>query len=204
MADIQGLRDLYAANPKERFFKELFEKEEYKPVLERNCQVVLDIGALAGEFDAYIYDKAGIIYAIEPNPPYFEELNSNVHEFGLTKVIPCQLAIAGHDGEILFSSGGARGGNRITDAEGEDVITVPCLTLASFMKKYHITHVNVLKIDIENGEDTVFRAPDFLEVINKIDYIIGEHINSEIEKIFLNNGFRKLESYEGNVQYERV
>lgn len=199
MKKIDKLRQKYKDIPGERFFEELFTNNEYEPARNVKCNVVLDIGALAGEFCAYMYDKADIIYALEPFTPYFNELSDNVHEFNLTKIKPFKLALGDRNGKQWYKEE-FRGGGRLIDTEGTEQVEVK--TLAEFMKSENIDHINVLKIDIEGGEKAVFSASDFDEVAGKIDFIIGEH-QSEMSKIE-RHGFKLKESWKNNLIYTRT
>jgi FkbM family methyltransferase len=183
MTPIDQLREKYKPREDERFFRELWEKDEYQSVLSRPLHTVLDIGALAGEFAAYIYDKADVIYALEPFPPHFQELEDNVREFGLTKIKPFQLALFNYTGTAKFSTKKDRGGNCITDEAGMQQIEVPVTTLAQFMKDNCIEHVDVIKIDVENNEVEIFGSHDFKDVAYKIDCIIGEHLDGCIDRL---------------------
>lgn len=177
--NIQGLLDKYKDNTEERFFKEVFEKNEYIDARDQKAAVVIDVGALAGEFSAYIYPYAGTIYAIEPFRKYFEELTENIREFELNNIKAFKLAISNRNGESILSSDSSRGGNAIQeDGTGEVVQTV---TLASFIKEQGIETVDILKIDIEGHEKKVFEAEDFKEVALRINYIIGEHLDTVID-----------------------
>ncbi len=159
----------------DRFFKEVFETKIYDPVEFTRNKVIVDVGALAGEFSLWMKDNAERIYAIEPDPEQYNELEENVQSFKSIKAF--NFALSDHQGvETLFPSHDRRGGYSIIDNDvaGKEV---PCMTLAHFMKVNNIAEIDVLKIDIENGEDKVFNAPDFKEVASKIKVIIGEHLD---------------------------
>ena len=188
---IQDLLMKYKDNNEERFFKEIFDKKEYSPLLEKNADVVLDIGACAGEFSAYIYDRANIIYAIEPFSKYFRELEDNIKEFDLNKIKPFNIAIGGYNGDALITTDSSRGGNSIVES-GNNTESVKMTTLATFMSDHKIAHVNILKIDIENYEDYVFSASDFNQIAEKIDLIIGEHLNGKSDEILRLYGFERI------------
>lgn len=174
MADIAGLRKKYEKIEGERFFRELFEDNEYADILTLPLDTVLDVGALAGEFSAYVYDGAGVIYALEPYSKHFDELKENIEEFGLEKVKSYRIALSDRNGTSEFTTDASRGGNRL--GSGPHVETVRTRTLATFMGEKNIKHVNLLKIDIEDGEQAVFNAGDFPAVSDKIDAIVGEHL----------------------------
>ena len=189
MVNIKGLLDKYSKIENERFFNEVYVKKEYEAAINKKADVVVDVGACAGEFGAYIYDKAGVIYALEPYSEHFAELESNVSEFNLTKIKPYKLALSNYDGIGTLVIGG-RGAHRLVIGEGSDKTEkVQVSTLACFMKNVEIDHIDILKIDIENGEGNVFTAPDFESIANKISFIIGEHAGDGIPDILRKLGF---------------
>ena len=189
MADIRGLLAKYKKIEEERFFGETFENNQYALALNEPADIVLDIGALAGEFSAYIYDKAKVIYAVEPYVRHYKELVDNIAEFGLSKIKPYHLAIAGQNGQANLAVQ-SRGGHRLSEDANKNTQKVIGKTLAQFMKDENIEHVNRLKIDAEDAETQIFRAPDINEAIDKIDYIIGEHLGP-IENELISYGFTK-------------
>jgi len=201
MANIQGLLEKYKNKEGERFFAELFEKGEYEAILNRKLDVVVDVGALAGEFGAYIYDKAGVIHCIEPFEPHFDELYKNIEEFQLTKMLPYRFAVYDYNGECRMSTSSARGGNSITNNK-EETQPTPCYTLARFIELNEIKHIDLLKIDIENTEVQVFGSKDFKDVVDRIDCIIGEHLGGEAGETLLSYGFKRTQ-HMNNLIYER-
>lgn len=184
----------------ERFFEELFRNDEYKAVLGVNADVVLDIGACAGEFSAYIYDHAGKIYAIEPYSEHYKELASNIKEFDLDKIKSFNIALS-RDNDEGWLSVGNRGSHKLgSKCDNSEKVTTK--SLKSFMEDEGIEHVNVLKIDIEDGEYEVFSAQSFSDVAPKIDFIIGEHLGP-CDEILKAQGFIRKESINNNAIYQR-
>ena len=62
---------------------------------------------------------------------------------------------------------------------------------------------DILKIDVENNEDEIFKAPDFKDVAGKIDFIIGEHLKN-LQGLFENYGFTaRVVEGTNNIIYER-
>jgi FkbM family methyltransferase len=200
MANIPGLLDKYSNNGDERFFHELFEKEEYKPV-KFEPQVVIDVGALAGEFSAYVYDQTKEIYAIEPYSEHYKELKDNVKEFNLDKIKPFNLALAKENGEVDLVIA-ARGGHVITRGSNSDKTEkVKCQTLATFIKEQGIEKVDILKIDVEGAETEILEAPDFKEIAERINLIIGEHLDG-VDGLLQELGFG-VRQYGVNKIFER-
>jgi FkbM family methyltransferase len=201
--NIQGLLDKYKGMEGERFFSEVFNDKEYSQTLDVKADVVVDIGACAGEFSAYIHDHAVTIYALEPYSKHFKELEDNVKEFGLTNVKPLKLGISGQNGQrqLLIQNRGGHtiSGVYIPNAQYEDIQTK---TLATFMKDEGIDHIDVLKIDVEMAEAEIFNAPDFEEVSDKISMIIGEHLD-EARQILESLGFKCKDGSGPNKIYTR-
>lgn len=196
------LLNKYKLIDKERFFKDVFEKEEYLPCRELKADVILDIGALAGEFSAYMYDKAKVIYAIEPYSKHYVELEENIKEFGLTKIKSFRLALSNSNGSADLSILQRGGHTLVPSVTPSEIEQVPCQTLATFIKEQKIEHIDILKIDIENGELLVFNSPDFKEVADRIDVIIGEHLGG-LEELFKSLGFTPR-GYKQNTIFERL
>ena len=193
MANIKGLLDKYSKIENERFFREVTINGEYEPSINKKADIVVDVGACAGDFGAYIYEKAGIIYSLEPYSGHYKELEQNVKEFELTKIKPYKLALSNYNGEGTLTIGG-RGGSRLVLGEGSDKTEkVQVKTLAAFMKDEGIDHIDLLKIDIERGEDEVFTALDFKNVADKISFIIGEHAGNIVSDALRLNGFSFLD-----------
>ena len=198
MDDIKGLLKKYKNIPEERFFNEIFKEKEYKPALYRKADVVIDVGACAGEFSAYIYKKAKVIYALEPFSEHFAELSDNVEQFGLTKIKPYRLALGDFNGEGILSVGGGRGSHKlIKGPNGDKTEPVDVKTLATFMKDEEIDRVDILKTDIENGETELYNSPDFKDVAGKIKFIIGEHSNDYVSDALRRCGFYYVDTPRG-------
>lgn len=173
-AKIDRLLGKYRDIPGERFFGEAFIDQVYKEALGRKADVVVDVGALAGEFSAYIYDEAKQIYAIEMYSGAYKELTDNIKEFKLNKIKPFHLALAATNGETQIRVNQVeRGGHRLED--GDMVETVRTITIDKFMDEQGIDHIDILKIDIEGIEEQIFRSQGFHNVRDKISFIIGEH-----------------------------
>lgn len=201
MADIEGLKKKYESIEGERFFQELWNNNEYQPVLDEKADVIVDVGALAGEFSSLVYDRAGTIYAIEPQKDHYLELDNNIKEFGLNKIKPFNIALSGkNETRTLHTS--VRGGHTLmTESNAIGGEQVETKTLATFMSENNIEHIDILKIDVEDAEKEIFRADDFPSVADKISIIIGEHL-TDVAQILKNLGFEET-VYAVNSVYKR-
>lgn len=174
-----------------RFIDELINREEYREALPK--LTILDIGAYAGEFAFYSLVVADKIYCFEPDPKPFAKLEERVNKYDLDKIKIYNMAVSDSSGTKVFHASGG-GGSRILDSKAgypeEEVIEVPTISLAEFIAKEDIKHIDILKIDIEGGEDTVFRSDDFKTIVDRIDLIIGEHLGS-VADLLQSYGFKK-------------
>jgi len=197
--DLTSLLEKYKGD---RFFDEVFVKKIYQPVWELGeLNTVVDLGACTGEFSYWIYDRAKIIYAIEPVEKYFDEMKQTVDEYKLNKIQVYNLALGSFDGRGYMNETKTKGGATLMQDSQVTKNQIEIQTLATFMRKNQIDSIDVLKVDIENGELAVFSAPDFAQVADKINFIIGEH-GGGLEQILSSFGF-KYRQYPKGFIFER-
>lgn len=177
---------------KERFIGDIFEGDEYQSALPK--LTIFDVGAFGGEFSFYCYNFAKKIYAFEPDPRPYAVLEERVKKFGMDKIEVFPLAIASSAGERSFHATGYGGSRILPDSEvqNEDVIKVKTISLIEFMKEHNVEHIDILKMDIEGGEDEIIRSIDFKDIVDKIDVIVGEHLGG-VDQLLLAYGFKKTQ-----------
>lgn len=178
---------------KQRFVDEIFEDEIYRSGVPQ--LTIIDLGAYEGEFSFYCLNFAKKIYAIEPDPHPYAVLERRIKEYGLEDRIECfNVAIGNSTQERIFHASGF-GGSRLlsendTEDPGEKKIKVQSMSLADFIEQNNIEYVDILKIDIEGGEDELFNGSEFGKVAHKIGTIVGElHAGIEIQKSLETYGF---------------
>lgn len=119
-----------------------------------NDPIVIDAGANVGLFSLYVLPKAKYIYCIEPTLSHFEVLKDVFEKIKCDKVEFHNIALNNYDGECNFDIRDLNTTeNRITHEETG--IKVKCLTLKSFFENNNIQRVDLLKLDIEGGEEVV-------------------------------------------------
>ena len=183
-----------------RFFQEVFVHEIYKPVRDLGqVNTVIDLGGCTGEFSLWVYPQAEHIYAIEGDKEAFESLKENLSDFPNVSVHNIALGDRNRTGHM--TTGASLGGKSLSLDETATPEDIQVKTLATFMKEEGIEHVNVLKVDIEGGEDAIFNDPEFEDVADKIDFIIGEHLGGVTERL-IKLGFN-YEHHGSNVTFER-
>jgi FkbM family methyltransferase len=167
-----------------RFIDDLINNGEYR------LNTCLDVGANVGLFSIWANKFFKTIYAVEANPNTYSVLEQNIKNNNLTNVKIFNKAICGDNKMRRISNDQSDGGNRLVgDNEGVEVEGV---TLAKFILDNEIEHIDLLKIDIEDGETEVFNSPDFLDIADRISLITGEHYNN-IQSSLANAGFKLVE-----------
>lgn len=156
--------DLEEGENSARFFDEIFIQKIYA------LDMVLDVGANRGLFSYFIAPIANKVYAIEPHKKSAEVIEKSISITpGLRHVQVCNCAI-GMVNENRGIIEDADGGFQLSNKPGE----IEVYTLKSFMNNHGIEHVDLMKIDIENGEIAVFRANDIDDALERISIITGE------------------------------
>jgi len=174
---LDTLREKYGDD---RFFKEVFETQIYKEAFDLGqVDTVLDIGACAGEFSFYMYDHAQRIYAVEPEPRQYIELEDNINEFNLFKIRPFRLALSDKNDRAWLKIQG-RGGHVLDREKTDNSVLVKTRTLNTFLSENNINSVDILKIDIESAENLVFSGLDIDKAMKKVKFICGEHGDAEL------------------------
>ena len=120
----------------------------------RPGMTVVDIGAHIGYFTRLAAKRAGPrghVYAFEPDPDNRLLLEKNVHSYSFVSVGP--EAITSKVGTVSFYHvHGSTGCHSIIPQPNASEFTVPATTLDAFVESRRITHIDVIKMDIEGGE----------------------------------------------------
>lgn len=121
---------------------------------------VIDVGANLGIVTVLLArrfsDRA--VHALEPNPSTYVTLRKNLALNGCSNAHAHALAAAGHDGVLMFEKNPVdRATTSITSADAPNAISVPCVSLDSFVRM-HIGQEDIafLKVDVEGHEKLVF------------------------------------------------
>ena len=123
--------------------------------------VIIDAGANVGMFSIHCSPSSKIIYAIEPTPSHFSILKKITTKF--ENIIPINCALWNKNENLTFYNVPHNTtANSVIDTGGQP-LTVIGKTLQTIIKENNITHIDLLKMDIEGSE---------FEIINQefIDY----------------------------------
>lgn len=121
----------------------------YDKILEdlNNNSVIIDAGANVGLFSLYMLPKVKELYCIEPMPEHVEvlkSLNLNCRIY--------QVALSNQNGTTAFKVDSS---NTTCNKIGEGDLIVETVTLLSLLEDNNIKEVDLLKLDIEGGEQMV-------------------------------------------------
>lgn len=119
---------------------------------------IIDVGANIGVVSIFLAKRFPnrIIHSFEPAPITFQALQTNTALNFCKNIVPMQCAISDSDGELTFNAHPiSRATNKIA-SEGDFLITVPSMTLDSYVQSKAIERISLLKVDVEGYEALVF------------------------------------------------
>ncbi len=155
-------------------------REEYGcQIASEDIKVMVDAGAFIGDTAAYFLSRFPRlkVWALEPQADNYSLAAMNLAPYGQrVTLLPYGLAAA--SGEACFD-GAATGGSLSSKGNVVNVISMPDL-----LERYQISHIDLLKIDIEGGEKDVL-APYTSNWLNCVDMLMVELHSSEIERSVL-------------------
>jgi FkbM family methyltransferase len=142
-------------------------------------RVVVDCGANIGLTSLYFascYPNAQI-FSIEPNLDNFKLLKRNTA--AIPRIVPVNGALVGRPRDhVRITTHERAWGNFIAeDGQGTEV---PAFTVDQIMEHYGISHIDLLKVDIEGGEREVFANGHFIVQVGLVivelynDYHLNE------------------------------
>lgn len=156
---------------------EIYKDRAYEPLFNgKKLPVVLDIGA-SGITPYYFSQNADKVYAVEPSAPHHEALLKMIEQNEMTNTVAIKKAIFTENKTLpLFQNKNKTMKSlhmAIDDKSGEPEM-VEAVTLEKLFEENNITHVDLMKIDMEGTEFEVLGHSSFSRVADKIDMIAGE------------------------------
>jgi len=138
-------------------FNSILVKGEYDLDLSFNPEYIIDAGAFTGVSAVYFrhkYPDAKII-AVEPEKSNFDLLIRNTKPY---KGIICVYgAVYGEDVSLVISDEAAEKYAFRVERDNTGEVSLPGYTIETLMKKYQLSHIDILKMDIEGAEYSVFK-----------------------------------------------
>ena len=160
-------------------FQEIFLSNEYYFEALNETPTIIDCGANIGVSVLYfkrLYPNARIL-AFEPNPHAFRLLEKNIARNDIKNVSAFNFALSDKDGEIAFYCNedmGTLKGSLRRDRGGGTEMKVKSVRLSEFIDKLE-TRVDLIKIDVEGGENEIITDLCASRAIEKIDEIVIEY-----------------------------
>lgn len=157
----------------------------YKP--KQDPEWMIDAGAYIGDTTAYYlskYPKLQVI-ALEPNPENYDMARQNLEPYG-DRVVLLKKGLYSSEESQKFS------GSETFASVAASGFEIDCTTVPALLKQFSITHLDLLKMDIEGAEEAVFSAKP--EVwLGSVGLLIiefhGKRIEFKISKILKDNRF---------------
>lgn len=163
-------------------------REEYGQFsVKREPEWMIDAGAYIGDTTAYFLSRfPGLkVVALEPNPESHDMARQNLAPYG-ERAILLQKGLSSSERIQCFSGGGTGGSIAATGYE------IDCTTIPHLLGHYSIPRVDILKMDIEGGEESIFLSNpgiwlDRTEML--IIEIHGPRIESLVSRVLKKYGF---------------
>jgi len=159
---------------------------EYDPILIniKGSDIVLDAGANVGIFTLLASKKAKKIIAVEPDPENFSYLVKNIYLNGAKNVVSMREALSDYVGKGYLSGKGLSAA--LSQNHG---IPVKVTTIDDMLRRLHVTHVDVVKVDIEGAEVKALKGEFLSKVRELMIEVHGRQNNMEVYKILKAKGF---------------
>ena len=148
---------LRKASTDSRVFKKIFIDLEYNFPLDHDVKTIIDVGAnvgLSAVFFAVKYPNSTII-AVEPELSNFDLLKKNTA--GFPNIKPVLGGISNNSGFYRIKNDQGDHWNFMLENANETTSSGKFYTIDEVMKEYNIASIDFLKIDIEGGEDVLFK-----------------------------------------------
>jgi FkbM family methyltransferase len=182
------------ANTSDRtVFWQIFVERNYDAlVLNHQPEVIFDCGAYVGYSTAYFlsrYPEATVI-AVEPDPDNYAILKQNTAPFG-QRVVTLNSAIWSEDGRLKLIRKVSKWTTCVEANKPEEFLDdqsgIDGVNLETLLRRYNLSHIDILKVDIEGAEKHVFSI-NYQTWLDKVDVIMIELHGKEARDIF----FRSL------------
>jgi FkbM family methyltransferase len=167
VSDITGMSPWYSGT--EREHQQIFKR------LIQSGDTVIDIGANWGLHTLYfsrLTGREGFVFAVEPFPTAFTELEWHIHANDCLNVKTISDAISNEDGKALFTLGDSAYTGSLSTVKPDSLAQnkqIPVMTrkLDSLIEEFGIKRLKLVKIDVEGAESKVlFGATKTIEQFN--------------------------------------
>lgn len=153
--------------------KEVFLFSEYHLELEKDPDVIVDLGSNVGASVAYFalrYPEAHIL-AVEADPVTTTFLEENTKQFPFVSVRNYAVSDTGGTLTFYVHPESRMSSSLVRRARNQEAIQVPAIKFTELLSREKISRVDVLKFDIEGAEVKAFSKEGTLDTV---DHLVGE------------------------------
>jgi FkbM family methyltransferase len=170
--------------------RQIFVGEQLKPACAvREPGVIVDCGANVGYASVYLLERFpnARVIAVEPAPDNADVCAKNLAPYGARATL-LQAAIWPHCAQLRLVRGefgdGREWSTQVREVPGAEEATVRAVDIPSLMRQHGITHIDLLKVDIEGGEVPLFNDERCRDWLGHVSNIAIELHGDECEKAF--------------------
>lgn len=141
------------------FYEVLWKKVYSNPLLEwANTRTVVDLGANIGMTSLYFVRRfpTATVYAVEPDADNFKLLTANLSDEILQKRLFTLHAAISADNGIAYVQKKEKAYNSTISPEVTSGVQVRTINMSTLMGEMKISTIDILKIDIEGWEESLF------------------------------------------------
>ncbi|MEI7652768.1 MAG: FkbM family methyltransferase [bacterium] len=178
---------------------EIFIANEYYFHSRKKDPVIIDCGANIGLATLYFKSlyPASKIYAFEPDEAAFHMLKENIENNKLQDISVFKEGLSDSEKDAFFSLDLAKGSviNSLHRQNPGEKQKIHLIRLSDFIKKHELTHVDMLKVDIEGEEIALFHdlvANNCLKFVQ--DILVEYHHNIPGQKSALGRFIQLFEA----------
>ena len=135
----------------------------------------IDLGANIGIYSVYAAFHGATVYAFEPHPGNFAQLEKNIAINRMNdRIHPRQVAMSDKAGELelYLVEGDNEGGHSVVFKKGKS-IKVPAVQFADAFHEANIDACDLLKVDVEGAEFNIFYSVPG-DLWGRVNHIIVE------------------------------
>jgi FkbM family methyltransferase len=188
-------------------FNSIFAKGEYDFTVSFTPEVIVDAGAFTGISSRYFHERypGALVIAVEPERSNFDLLERNTNSF--EKIQCVRGGIYGEETRLVIKDPDAEKYAFRVESSQDDAGSVAGYTIASLMKLFDITCIDILKLDIEGAEYSVFshETDSWLPLVRALVVELHEYINPGVTetvlKILKERGFNTTWKGENLIAY---
>jgi len=192
-------------------FNQVLVRDEYFPLIDciytNNIivETIIDAGCNIGLTTYRLLNifKSAQVFCLEPDSENFKQLQKNLSIYS-SQVVLLPLALWDKEEKLYINSNfrdGREWGRNVTNYQASPEFEIKGITLGMIIQTYNIKKIDILKIDIEGSEGTIFQDSNdltFLDITKIIAMEIHDEFNcrDRIYQILMERNFTIFNSSE--------